>query len=323
VTRVVVRCDGSVTLGLGHVVRCLAVAEELAALGADVSFASRPDAVATAMVERAGFTVHGPEALAAADVALVDVRDDTSRAELDALRRRGTAVGVLDDGSDRRLAADVVFYPPVPGVERLEWEGFSGFVRTGWDWIPLRRGFSAPGVARAQRDVPRVLVACGGSDPVGLTLRAVRALELIELPLEPVLLIGAAFRHRAALDVLLSSAARPYDVRIDPSDPAATLADADVAIASFGMTAYELAALRVPAVHLCLTDDHAESAAALHRAGAARSLGRHDRTDDAVLAGVVSSLLAAPKPVPPLVDGRGAERIARQLLDLAVVREAA
>ena len=42
-------------------------------------------------------------------------------------------------------------------------------------------------------------------------------------------------------------------------------ASADLAVASFGVTAYELAAVGVPAVYLCLTDDHAESAEAFSR----------------------------------------------------------
>jgi spore coat polysaccharide biosynthesis protein SpsF len=316
-TRVVLRCDGSARIGLGHVVRCLAIAEELAALGADVSFATRPDPVAVGTIARAGFAVQGPEAVDGADVALFDVRDETSRSDLEALRTAGTVVAVLDDGSDRRLAADVAFYPPVPRVARLDWDGFDGVVHSGWEWVALRRAFAGPRPRRPRGTPLRLLVTGGGSDPAALTLRAVRALELVDEPIRPVLLLGGAFAHRRELDILLRSARHAYDVCVDPAEPAAVLASADAAIASFGMTAYELAAVRVPALYLCLTDDHADSAQALHDAGAGRSLGRHDLVPDAELAAAVADLVARPHPVPALVDGLGAHRIAAELLRVA------
>jgi spore coat polysaccharide biosynthesis protein SpsF len=316
VTRVVLRCDGSAALGLGHVVRCLAIAAELGRLGAEVSFATRPDAVALTAIARAGFAAGGPDAVDEADVVLFDVRDGTDRDDLDRLRDRGTIVGVLDDGADRRLAADAAFYPPVPRVARLDWSGSSCAVRSGWEWVALRRPFAEARPPRPGQGPPRVLVTCGGSDPAALTLRAVRALELLDEPLDPVLLLGGAFAHRAELDALLRSTRRRYELCVDPPEPADVLAAADAAIASFGMTAYELAAVRVPALYLCLTDDHADSARALDRAGAGRSLGRHDLVADAELAAAAAELVAAPHAVPALVDGLGAHRIAVELLRL-------
>jgi spore coat polysaccharide biosynthesis protein SpsF len=50
---------------------------------------------------------------------------------------------------------------------------------------------------------------------------------------------------------------------------AAVMVQADLAIASFGMTAYELACMGVPALYFCLTADHAESCQALVEAGMA------------------------------------------------------
>jgi spore coat polysaccharide biosynthesis predicted glycosyltransferase SpsG len=316
VTSVALRCDGSRELGLGHVVRCLAVADELRALGADVVLASRPDSVALELAARADHALAEPEAVADADVALFDIRDGTGRAHLEALRETGTVVAVLDDGSERRLAADVAFYPPVPRVGRLDWLGFDGTLHWGWEWIALRAAF-ADAPPRPRRPRPRVLVAAGGSDPAGLTLRAVRALELVDLDLDPVVMLGAGFARRDELDAVLAAARRTYALVVDPHDVAGTMAAADVAIASFGVTAYELAALQVPAVHLCLTDDHADSATALDAAGVARSLGRHDLVADAELADAIGALAAAPPEVPRLVDGLGAARIARELLAVA------
>jgi spore coat polysaccharide biosynthesis protein SpsF len=54
------------------------------------------------------------------------------------------------------------------------------------------------------------------------------------------------------------------------------MAQADLAIASFGMTAYELACMEVPALYFCLTADHAESCQAFVEAGMAMSFDDHN-----------------------------------------------
>lgn len=95
---------------------------------------------------------------------------------------------------------------------------------------------------------------------------------------------------------------------------------ATVAVASLGVTAYELAACGVPAVLLSLTDDHAESASAFAAADIAISLGVHAGVADSAIADGVAALLAdgarraaMGARARALVDGRGAARIAAEI----------
>jgi spore coat polysaccharide biosynthesis protein SpsF len=92
---------------------------------------------------------------------------------------------------------------------------------------------------------------------------------------------------------------------------------ADLAVLSFGVTAYEAAACGLPAVHLCLTDDHALSSSAFADAGLAMALGRADEVKDDQLVEVVDGMLADQASrgamgarARRLVDGKGAARIA-------------
>src|SRR5262249_15568430 len=95
---ILVRCDASAEIGFGHVVRCLAVADELRALGCEVAFAMRRGPLGFQLVEERGFAVHRtPEAIddrawlgevsraTAAAALVVDVRDQLSRADLEPL----------------------------------------------------------------------------------------------------------------------------------------------------------------------------------------------------------------------------------------------
>ena len=140
---VIIRCDGGAAIGMGHVSRCLALAGEWrdAHRGA-VTFAMRdPSGAAAAVVASDGYDVEPLAAdessdygewllelatARAAAAVIVDVRDGLSRASLDRIRNSGVLVVAIDDATERRLASDVVFYPPVPQIAEMDWTGFTG-----------------------------------------------------------------------------------------------------------------------------------------------------------------------------------------------------
>jgi spore coat polysaccharide biosynthesis predicted glycosyltransferase SpsG len=348
---VLFRCDASPTIGLGHLVRCLALADELHERhGVAVAFALRASPLASEMVKRRSYpAIQAPEGQvfdqeawlhdcvlkSGAQILVVDVRDDLSKTALEGLAGKGTIIAVLDDVSDRRWAADLAFYPPVPQLRRVDWSGFRGRLCVGWEWIVLRSQF-AEGVPPRDnsKGTLRLLIAMGGSDPAGLTLKAVRALDRLDEDFESVIfesvnfestiIVGAGFCHRESLRDLLGQTRRHFTVREDVSEMSAAMAQADLAVCSFGMTSYELAAMGVPAVCVCLTEDHAESASALVAAGMGISVGVDDQDTETRLGAAVERLLVDKNAraqmsarARELVDGRGARRIAELLVSTA------
>jgi len=326
-------------MGLGHVVRCLALADELHENhGVAVSFAMRASPLASEMVKRRSYPIlqasddlvfdqeawlHDCVSKSGAQILVVDVRDDLSKAALESLAKKGTVIAVLDDLSERRWAADIAFYPPVPQVRRVDWSGFRGRLCVGWEWIVLRSQFAESLPLRSNSKCS-LLIAMGGSDPAGLTLKAVRAVDRLGEDFECVVIVGAGFCHRQSLRDLLGQTRRRFTVREDVSEMSAAMAQADLAVCSFGMTSYELAAMEVPAVCMCLTEDHAESASALVTAGMGISVGVNDQDSETRLAAAVDRLLVDTNAraqmsarARKLVDGRGASRIAELLLSTA------
>ena len=92
------------------------------------------------------------------------------------------------------------------------------------------------------------------------------------------------------------------------------------ALAAFGVTAYELAAFGVPALYLCLTEDHALSASAFEHAGMGISLGVAEAATNQDIAKSVWALLGDAKRRsemrkfgPTMIDGAAAARIADDL----------
>lgn len=340
-----IRCDGAPEIGFGHVVRCLALADELRdSHGCQVDFAMLRGPQGFAQVQAQGYAVYQPadgaEVLGEGhwlqelitsnqhQALILDVRTDLANAAVQSIRASGVLIVTIDDPSERRLLADLAFYPPVPQVERLDWTGFTGQRYVGWDWVLLGPQFAeAARRARARRAQSltwapyddrqlTLLVTMGGSDPAGLTLMALEAIEKIDGDFRVLVVIGGGFVHDAALAEWLASAKRTYHVRRDVTDMASLMAEADLGIAAFGVTAYELAAMNVPAIYLCLSDDHAESASALmkQRFGVSFGYYKNKSAKSALMsiAETIAFLYNAENDInKAAVDGLGAVRIAR------------
>jgi spore coat polysaccharide biosynthesis protein SpsF len=158
----------------------------------------------------------------------------------------------------------------------------------------------------------------GGSDPHGLTLPAVKALASIRRNVKVTVIVGPSVSADAEDAVRLEAPA--FTVVRNPANLGDIMATADVALVTFGVTAYELASIGVPAIYICLNEDHAESASAFVRAGMGVSLGLaaslepHDMSDSVVDLlddpDLCRSMSAAGR---MNLDGRGATRIAAAL----------
>lgn len=334
---ILIRCDGGADIGMGHAVRSLALADELRdAHGCAIAFAMRePAGAGAAAVRAAGYAIdvieaddrHDyPDVLAAltasrkADVLIVDVRDALSRAALDRLRQAGVHIVTIDDISERRLASDLAFYPPVPHVAAIDWTGFTGRRYAGWEWVILRREFGAGG-AGGESPAIDVLVTMGGSDAAGMTAFTLQALELLPMPLSVLVVVGPAFTH--ALELIDAAARSRHSVRIarTPASMAALMRGSRMAVAAFGVSAYELAACGVPAVHLCLTSDHERSSSAFVEAGIAITAGVFGHVLPEQIADSVTRLMGnagrrgeMAERARRLVDGRGARRVADEIV---------
>jgi spore coat polysaccharide biosynthesis protein SpsF len=333
--KVLIRCDGDSAIGLGHVVRCLALADELRErYGCGVTFAMAGGEPGMSLVREEGFPLvsrsdGGDEGAwlgsvmksQRPDIIVIDVRSALPRDKVRDWRRSGVLVVAIDDPSDRRLEADMVFYPPVPQVGELDWRDFSGELYSGWKWVILRKSFTGL-PSSTDGFPPHILVTMGGSDPAGLTLLAVRALDTLDHPFEATLVTGAGFHHAAQLSELLNRSRHPFRVESGISDMAGLMATADLAVASFGVTAYELAALGVPGILACLTADHARSASRLVEAGIAEVCGVCPDIKVEEIVRSVRGLLEDParrrrmkENARGLLDGRGAVRIAERILE--------
>src|SRR6185295_4274988 len=131
----------------------------------------------------------------------------------------------------------------------------------------------------------------GGSDPFALTLRCARALAHIEPAFRTRFVIGPGVADRGLVAKQVVALSENFATVEGADDLANEYAGADLALAAFGVTAYELAAFGVPALYLCLSQDHARSATAFEQAGIGMPLGLAQTISDDTIAMRVRQLL--------------------------------
>ena len=161
----------------------------------------------------------------------------------------------------------------------------------------------------------------GGSDPHELTLRAARALTRLDPVFRARFVIGPGMKDREKVAAAIVKMKSNFETIEGADDLATEYASADLALAAFGVTAYELASFGVPALYLCLTEDHALSASAFEYAGMGISLGLAEQAADERIAKSVLALLSDAQRRREMhqagrmtIDGNGAARIAADLV---------
>lgn len=334
---ILIRCDGSTEIGLGHVVRCLALADEFSrAHDCTVTFAMRRDALGVRLCDERGYRVvrgltpnlpddgvwlRNLSQDLQAEILILDVRDELPRQVIQRLKDEGLYIVTIDDPTDRRLDADLAFYPPIPQLRQLDWLGFIGKRYAGWEWVITRPEFSAPTTRETSSHRPVILVTMGGSDPAGMTAKAVEGLNGVEGDCEMVIVLGPGFQDDQALNVQLECATHPYTVERHSTKMWEVMNHVDFSLASFGGTAYELAVMQVPSVLIGLTQDHVKSASAFVNAGIAMCLGQHEQVTPQMITQATTQLLNDPGRLHQMrmrakhiMKGGGSQRIADTIL---------
>jgi len=336
--KILFRCDGGEKIGFGHLTRCLALAGELRnKYGCGISFAMSAEPTGQEMVRQQGYHLELRENLSESDwlaevvdrikpdAVIFDYRGPSDPDLINKWRKEKIIIANIDDPTEKRLLADLNFYPPVPQVGEMNWEDFKGKTFTGWQWVVLCKEFAVINEKKNEenKERPLLLVTMGGSDPLNLTLKALRALDSLTAEFKTEVLLGPGYSHYPALENFLKKAAGRYHLHKNLPEVGAVFVRADLAVASFGVTAYELAEAGVPSLLLGISEDHVRSASSFETAGIGYNLGLYSDVSEESIRQAVLSLLADQQlrqqmavKARELVDGGGAERIAAKVFAL-------
>lgn len=253
------------------------------------------------------------------DVLIIDDygRDEVFEAELRSIAR---CVVVLDDQTGRRHYCDLLIDAAVDDADAYrnlvgdstQFLVGSRYALVRAEILALRRGAMEQ---RRYRDVTNILISFGATDPAGLTLKLI---EAVDKALPALMTITIALSSRARdIEALQSRIADSGRIRLlIDAEMGEVIAASDVAIGAGGVGAFERAALGLPGVIVRAVENQTGVARLLTSAKAGLDGGVPDHNfvprviqqlailiDDAGLRRDMAAAAAL------LVDGRAASRI--------------
>lgn len=338
--RIAIRADASRDVGVGHVMRCLALAEALRQQHAEVVFLCQSlKGHMQALIQDSGFacqmlpvTPDWKEDAGNARAVLQHSSWDwlvVDHYALDAnwqrlLRHHAKRVMVIDDLANRthdcELLLDQNLYAD-PGTRYEALVPCNTVQLLGPEYALLNPGFARLREARKPLDgkIRHVLVCFGGADAPNASLRVLTYL----LPAFPDIffevVLGAANPHRFSLEALCQGYSN-VSLNIAVSDMPERMARADLFIGAGGSMTWERAALGLPGVILSIADNQRPLAQILAQLGEGYDLGAVEVFKPDELIAVLKHLLDSPEELRLMgqslslrCDGRGAERVAERL----------
>ncbi len=333
-TALLIRADAGPTIGIGHLMRCLALAQ---AWDGPVRFLTACDQPTLLdRIAEEGFALEllpasHPDpadwpATAAALSATPGVCVVLDGYHLDTdyqrrVRQTGHPLLVIDDMVHLAgYEADLLLNQNLHARPEMYADLTDAQLLLGSRHVLLRQAFFS---ARTQRQIPprarNLLVTLGGSDPSNQTAKVIAAVGMIDDPgLAVTLVIGASNPHDYNPDDPRISLLRATD------QMPALMAAADLVVSAAGSTCWEIAYMGLPAILLTVVDNQQGIASHLEQAGCAIDLGLQTDVCAAQIAQALESLLASAEARrkmsaagATLIDGQGASRVAAALRALA------
>lgn len=328
IERVVIRADASVEMGMGHLMRCLSLADALKDDGTDVHFLLRSHAAAlTGLIEANGHaarlltdpplrsagrggharwlpttwqqdaeqTLEAIGAIGAVEWLVVD------HYALDAgwerlLRQRVPRLLAIDDLADRPHECDILLDQNF--VLDLETRYRGRVPAACQTLLGPRYALLRPEFARLRSslvarsgEVQRILVCYGGSDPSNETARTLEAIKFLSRGLPALdVVIGLSNPHAESASRLCRELPRA-ELHRGADNMAELMRRADLAIGAGGVMCWERCCLGLPTIAVDIATNQIGALTGLASIGAIVHLGSAAAVTGEQMAGAVESLL--------------------------------
>jgi len=337
-TVVAFRVDGNADMGMGHVMRCLALASQVRRkITPRIYFVMRDFDVAVERVIEEGYTVltlprkaeraeEIEKALEAVEkkgvsTAVVDT-PDADNDVVAALRAKGVKVAVIDDVGGKKFGAVLLVNGSLVEDFTRYPAGAADTILLGPAYMIVREDFLLQSLRekRISKEVHSILVTLGGADLHKTVYSVTEAIEEMEGEYGVVVVLGKAFVDVAGFERYAKGKKHDYSVLHNVSSLAPVMNHADVAVVSGGMTVYELICTRTPGLVISMDELQGKEALELEKRGAIVNAGPWREATAEVIARKLDELIHDYKKrallyqnCRDITDGRGASRVIEAL----------
>lgn len=342
-----IRTDASVSIGTGHVVRCMTLADELRGKGAEVSFICRKETGnLIGFIKEKGYRVYPLPA----DIDLLTDRDLTHKIlqkqqELtdwliidhygieasweSSMREYVKKILIIDDLADRQHDCDLLLDQNYSSVMKR----YQGLVPEhciqliGPEYALLRPQFreARENLKKESGEVKKILVFMGGADPANETCKVLRALKMLNRPDIAIdVVIGTPNPFKNEIENIAQQ--MPHTASyFNVNNMSELMTSADIGIGASGTSTWERCCTGLPSIVMVLADNQKDIAEELEKEGVVVTLGWHEDVIEKGVKEAIEVLLNNPGRMKvmslksmELVDGQGTKRIVNELMSHAV-----
>lgn len=242
---------------MGHVYRCLKVADYLKKYGMEACFIMKDIEGGVRKVREKDYPIIKlPENIdikkelnslvniSAGQILITDIRG-INNAYFAQISNCCSKTVYFDDLGQHDLAPDILINPAVvPSLRRFKRRHPSTLYLLGEKYFILGSGFQRK--KSIKKAINKVLVSLGGADPANYTPYILKILEQTAPAFEVMLVLGPAFANFREIEDICRKAAKKIHVYKNVSNMGELMYEADIAVVSGGDTALELAYTGTP-----------------------------------------------------------------------------
>lgn len=338
-----IRADGHAAIGMGHIMRTLAIAQAWRERGGNVCYLTA-SALSTGTKNRFAQEGIGVESITARPGSSEDAAQTLAvleKLEASWLLADGYQFkqdfqkemsgkypfAYIDDIADQNFYDVDLLINPNAYADANRYASVSKKSRflLGADYTPLRREFwkyRFRDRSHLKSGLPRVLVTLGGGDIEDATLVILKALELLPpASLEAKVIIGAENPHKHVIAEQIQGSKQSLTLLNSVASMVPWIDWADIAVTAGGSTCWEMVYAGVPCLSVVLADNQREIVHFLEARQCLISLGRYSQLTPEKAFLALEPLLrgdetrrAMGEKARGLIDGKGAFRIADFML---------
>ena len=334
-----VRTNANELVGAGHVMRCVTVSRQLKKLGEQSVFIIRdedakrilPESICAVQLKNCLdmdnelqemqeiMAVYGPGKI------LLDSYEFHKR-YMSELRRFFEKVITFDDMYAEKFPADMlinynIFYKRFDYSERYRGSGTK--LLLGGAYVPLREQFQDLRLVRRET-VKNILLICGGGDPLGFLVKVVQKICEADLykTYHFIVVCGAL---NSDIDVLNGYGRKYPEIEVlrDVHNMAGALQNADIVVSAASTVLYECCCVGVPTIFFTVADNQKYDMEAFSENGMMLYAGDFSKEGMTVVDNIFSQIeqlsvdqermMFMTNRMRKVVDGKGAERIAKEI----------
>ncbi len=261
---ILIRCDASKEIGLGHITRCLVLANELRDDKNRVYFAIKNYEIAIEKIKEQQFDMIVADdnfdyfkwiediiEQQKIDIFIGDVRDGFPIELISYMKNKNILTVAIDEPSEYSKECDLCFYPPHASIDKSK---YKGKVYQGLEYVILREEFYKE-YEKKENDIPNILVMMGGTDAYNLSYEVVKRINESNENIEILVILNKNHQDYEKIKILDKN----IHIYSDIKNMAEFLFKIDFAVITFGMSAYEMLIMNIPTVHICLNQEHYDS----------------------------------------------------------------